>query len=207
MKSRSTASRGGADVGNGACSKNTHRARDRHASPRNSSRDGMTGGGSDSVVFGRRLSLSLAAHDVKRSFRSPRRPPGDGAELHRQRAALLTRCNVWMGGQRELKDGAAGRIGASPTIVRGALRRSNGRSTGQAPSRSLWSCGRRLKRFSTAAGANPGPESRTVTSTSPDSVLPVVISNSLDPSLISLMASRALRIKLSITCCSSTRSP
>src|SRR5271156_6094918 len=34
VKIRSAASRRGADVGNRACSKNPHRARDRHASPR-----------------------------------------------------------------------------------------------------------------------------------------------------------------------------
>src|SRR5271155_554247 len=43
-------------VGNRACSKNTHHARGRHARPRTRAGDGMTDGGSDSVVFGRRLS-------------------------------------------------------------------------------------------------------------------------------------------------------
>src|SRR5271165_5074311 len=64
-----------------------------------------------------------------------------------------------------------------------------------------------LKRCSTAAGASPGPESRTATSTSPDSVVLAPIRSSRGPSLDSLMASKALRIKLRITCCSSTRSP
>src|SRR5271163_2566312 len=43
-------------VGNRAYSKNTHHARGRHARPRTRAGDGMTDGGSDSVVFGRRLS-------------------------------------------------------------------------------------------------------------------------------------------------------
>src|SRR5271154_4914738 len=43
-------------VGNRACSKNTHHARGRHARPRSRAGDGVTDGGSDSVVFGRRLS-------------------------------------------------------------------------------------------------------------------------------------------------------
>jgi len=39
------------------------------------------------------------------------------------------------------------------------------------------------------------------------SVLAVLITNSRNPSLVPLMASAALTIKLRITCCSCTRSP
>src|SRR5277367_4347196 len=41
--------------GTGACPKNTHPARDRHVRPGLEPGTGMTGGGSDSVVIGRRL--------------------------------------------------------------------------------------------------------------------------------------------------------
>ena len=58
-----------------------------------------------------------------------------------------------------------------------------------------------------SGGRQSGPESRTATSTSSGSVLPVVISNSRGPSLVPLMASMALMSRLRITCCSSTRSP
>ena len=53
----------------------------------------------------------------------------------------------------------------------------------------------------------PGPESRTTTSTPSGSPLPVVITNSRDPSLTELNASTALMIRFMITCCSWTRSP
>src|SRR5258708_22079547 len=60
---------------------------------------------------------------------------------------------------------------------------------------------------SRAAGASPGPESRTATRTPPVSALPVLISSSRGPSMSPLMASTALMIKFSTTCWSCTRSP
>jgi hypothetical protein len=48
------------------------------------------------------------------------------------------------------------------------------------------------------SGANPGPESRTATSTSSESVFAVLKSNSRDPSLIALIASIPLINKLRI---------
>ncbi len=59
-------------------------------------------------------------------------------------------------------------------------------------------------RRSRTAGASPGPESRTSTSTPSGSALPALINNSRGPSLALLIAWMALRIKLRITCCSCT---
>jgi hypothetical protein len=57
------------------------------------------------------------------------------------------------------------------------------------------------------SGFNPGPESRTATSTPSGACALVPISNSRDPSLTSPIASIAFMIKLRTICCSWMRSP
>jgi hypothetical protein len=62
------------------------------------------------------------------------------------------------------------------------------------------------KRWSKLSGVSPGPESCTATSTLSNASAALVISSSRDPST-PLIASTALMIKFSSTCCSWTRSP
>ena len=99
--------------------------------------------------------------------------------------------------QRELKDRAPGRIGAR-------LQSSAVPFYDRATDRQLESQGIRLGRvegleeISRAAGANPGPESRTATSTSSDSFLLFVISNSRDPSLVATPASASATEPISV---------
>ena len=86
-------------------------------------------------------------------------------------------------------------------------RRSSGRSTTLFPGRWPWSyrkprtCARRSPETA------PDPNRCTTTSTLPASTSLVLICNSRDPSLTSLIASMAFMIKFSITCCRWTLSP
>jgi hypothetical protein len=99
-----------------------------------------------------------------------------------------------------------GRQCETPTLVPRELRRSNGKSIVPCPTHAAWSCRmRRTGGQSTSdpfLGRNPAP-----TSTPFGSSLPVLISNTRDFSLTSLIASIALIIRLSITCWSWIRSP
>jgi hypothetical protein len=59
----------------------------------------------------------------------------------------------------------------------------------------------------TSTAGSPGPETCTVIDTPFDESGAVLISHSRGPVLVVLIASTALRIKLSIACCNCTRSP
>src|SRR5208282_3110315 len=104
-----------------------------------------------------------------------------------------------MGGQRELKD-AAGRIGARPQSP--AVRFNDRTADRQAQPQAAWFCRVEGLQEILESGRRQS-RARVANQQSPNSVLPVEISSSRDPSLNSLMASTALRIKLRITCCSS----
>lgn len=62
---------------------------------------------------GERFGIS-AAPSLRKGKDKLFRPSTGGVQLHRSRRASLRQCNVSVSGQRELKDGAAGRIGARP---------------------------------------------------------------------------------------------
>ena len=96
---------------------------------------------------------------------------------------LLTRCNVLIDWQRELEDRAPGRIGARPQSSAVPF---YDRATDRQPESQAIRLGRveGLEEMLESGGANPGPESRTATSMSSDSLLPFVLSNSRDPSLV-----------------------
>ena len=108
--------------------------------------------------------------------------------------------------QREPKDSAVGLVrgGPYPSPVSFDDRTADRESHAHAAGLGRVECVERRSRLS---GFSPGPESCTSTSTPFDASSAVLIINSRDPSLTSLIASTALTIKLRITCCSWTRSP
>ena len=107
--------------------------------------------------------------------------------------------------QGELKLGAAGQVRARP---QSAAVRFNDRTTDRQAHPHALGLGRveSLENALKVAGAKPGPESGTSTDT-PSGSLRVPMNNCRSFSPTSRIASMALMIKLSSTCCSWTRSP